>query len=89
MHTHTYTENASEMATKTISITEEAYELLSARKEPSESFSEIITKITGKASLLELAGTLSSKEAEELRSKIRARRLLMRARLRKTAGRLK
>ncbi|HIJ97599.1 TPA: antitoxin VapB family protein [archaeon] len=73
------------MATKTLSITEEAYERLSARKEPLESFSDVIIKITGRASLAELAGVLSRKEAAELRANIAARRKALRERLRKTA----
>ena len=73
------------MATKTLSITEEAYERLSARKELLESFSDVIIKMTGRASLAELAGVLSRKEAAELRANIAARRKALRERLRKTA----
>ena len=52
------------MATKTISITEEAYERLKSRKKENESFSDIINKITHKKSLFEIAGSLSGKESE-------------------------
>ena len=72
------------MATKTISITEDAYERLAVRKEPTESFSDIILKMTGKASLMELAGMLTNKEAGELRVNIAARRRALRARIRRT-----
>lgn len=54
------------MATKTITITNEAYERLSAFKESKESFSDVIKKITGKYSLLDLVGVLTSEEANEL-----------------------
>ena len=58
------------MATKTISITEDAYERLAAKKGPSESFIDVIVKITARRSLMELAGILSDKEADELRKNI-------------------
>lgn len=54
------------MATKTISITEDAYERLKVRKGAHESFSDVINKVTGKRSLMELAGILSKEEGEEL-----------------------
>ena len=59
------------MATKTISITEEAYERLRARKEANESFSDIINRITGKRSIMELAGILSEKEGGALMKTIK------------------
>lgn len=62
------------MATKTISITEEAYERLQARKKGGESFTEVINRITGKSSLLDYAGLLSAKEAKTLEEKIMANR---------------
>ncbi len=62
------------MATKTISITEEAYERLQARKKGRESFTEVINRITGKSSLLDYAGLLSAKEAKELEERIRNNR---------------
>ena len=55
------------MATKTISITEEAYERLAARKEGKESFSEVINKLAGNNSWLDLVGVFSKKEAAELK----------------------
>lgn len=59
------------MATKTISITEEAYERLKSRKKENESFSEIIKKITNKRSLLEIAGMLSEREANKVEKEIK------------------
>ena len=50
------------MATKTLSITEEAYERLSSKKRGKESFSEVINRITNKKSLLDFVGILSDKE---------------------------
>ena len=71
------------MATKTISITEEAYERLSVMKEKNESFTDVINKITGKRSLLELAGILSEEEADKLEKHIKERRLASRQRVNK------
>ena len=58
------------MATKTISITEDAYERLKSRKKGNESFSDVINKITAQRSLLELAGRLSSDEARAVEEQI-------------------
>ena len=55
------------MATKSITITNEAYERLAAFKGENESFSEVITKLTRKSSILDLVGLLSDKEAEDLK----------------------
>jgi predicted CopG family antitoxin len=76
------------MSTKTISITEEAYGRLASKKEPHESFSEIILKITGKTSLRDIAGVLTEKEASELRKHIKERREVMRRRMDTVADKL-
>ncbi len=55
------------MGTKTITITNEAYERLTTYKENKESFSDVIKKLTSKGSLFDLVGILSNKEAEELK----------------------
>ena len=55
------------MGTKTITITNEAYERLVTYKEQKESFSEVIKKITQKGSLFDLIGILTDKEAEKLK----------------------
>ena len=54
------------MATKTISITEEAYERLKAVKSDNESFSDIINKITKKTDIRKFFGILSKKAADEM-----------------------
>lgn len=77
------------MATKTISITEDAYERLASIKEKNESFSEVIARHFPKRSLLELVGTLTNKEAEELKSRIKEGRTLSRKRIEKIAEQLK
>ena len=66
------------MATKTITITEDAYERLVNLNDKNESFSDVIVKHFPKHSLLEIAGILTHKEADELRAHISAKRNLSR-----------
>ena len=77
MRTPTYTD----MATKTISLTEEAYERLKAKKKGHDSFSEVITRITKNKSLLHLAGLLTQEQAEHLEKTIAASRAASRKRM--------
>lgn len=58
------------MGTKNISISEEAYERLTALKKPNESFTEVVNRLTNKRSILELAGSLTEKEGDEIRREI-------------------
>jgi len=69
------------MATKSITITEDAYNRLAALKQENESFSEVIKRIVPRRSLLELAGILTEKEGEELKSIIKESRKRMRRRV--------
>jgi predicted CopG family antitoxin len=71
------------MATKTISITEEACSRLKARKENNESFSEVINKITNKVNILDFAGILSKKEVGVIDKNIKESRLRSRRRMNK------
>ncbi len=66
------------MATKSLTITNDAYERLAALKESKESFSDVITKLTRKNSLLDLVGLLSAGEGDELKKHIRELRKRMR-----------
>ena len=61
------------MATKTISITEDAYEYLAAAKKENESFSDVIERLLeGKRDLMSFAGILSDdKGFEQVRNDIR------------------
>lgn len=58
------------MATKTISLDEEAYERLKARKKEGESFSETVKRLAGERSWNEVIGILSENEAADLEAAI-------------------
>ncbi len=76
------------MATKTITITEEAYERLAMKKEINDSFSDVINKITGRTSIFDLVGILSSKEADEMKTNIKELRKRARRQVEKTVSEL-
>ncbi|MEK6855004.1 MAG: antitoxin VapB family protein [Nanoarchaeota archaeon] len=59
------------MSTKTISITEEAYKRLANLRKSNESFSEIISRITGRVKLSDFHGILSKESADELEKNIK------------------
>lgn len=59
------------MVTKTISITVDAYERLRSWKIDNESFSDVITRITSKRKLSEIAGILTEEEGKALERAIR------------------
>jgi predicted CopG family antitoxin len=58
------------MATKTISITEDAYRRLASLRKNNESFSEIIVEITGKTDFDQYFGILSKEAADEIEKSI-------------------
>jgi predicted CopG family antitoxin len=76
------------MGTKNISISEEAYERLAALKRPNESFTEVINRLARKRSILELVGTLTEEEGEEMRRSLEELRVASGKRIRSTAGRV-
>lgn len=55
---------------RTIRLTEDAYCQLKRRKRDDESFSDIVSRLVGERSLLDLAGILTDEEAAELREVI-------------------
>lgn len=77
------------MSVKTITITEDAYARLSTQKMPGESFSKVIKRITGTNSLMEIAGILSDKEADELRNAVKKIRKDVDEQVKKVAERLR
>ncbi|MDP1695502.1 MAG: antitoxin VapB family protein [archaeon] len=58
------------MATKNISITEDAYRRLAALRKGNESFSEIIITITKKGKLEDFCGILSEESANVMKRSI-------------------
>ncbi len=74
--------------TKTLTVSDEAYERLASRKEYGESFSSVIKKLTGKSTLMDLVGLFTEEEADELRKNIKKGRERSRKRLDETARRL-
>ncbi|WEL16470.1 RHH/copG family antitoxin [Halorhabdus sp. SVX81] len=59
---------------KSIRLSEEAYERLAAHKREEETFSEVVLRLAGERSLLDLAGILSDDEADTLRDAVAERR---------------
>lgn len=51
------------MGTKTIRLDDEAYERLKNQKSEGESFSDVVKRLAGERSLLDLAGILSDDQA--------------------------
>lgn len=64
------------IATKTISLDEEAYERLRAEKQDGESFSDVVKRLVGERSWLEVAGIWAddTEDIEEGRERSRERR---------------
>ena len=76
------------MGMKTIRLDDEAYERIAERKREGESFSDVVKRIAGERSLLELAGVLTDEETETMRETIDARRERSRERSEEIATRL-
>lgn len=74
-HTHMF------MATKTITIMEDAYEALSREKLPNESFSDVIRRVTKKSGgLEEFFGCITKEDADIIEREIAKQRELGRKR---------
>lgn len=58
------------MGTKTVSLTEEAYERLKAAKKEGESFSEVVNRISPGVRLEEYWGILDDEAGDELREAV-------------------
>jgi predicted CopG family antitoxin len=59
---------------KSIRLSDEAYERLAAHKEADETFSEVILRLAGERSLLDIAGVLDDEQADSVREAVEERR---------------
>ncbi len=62
------------VGSKTISLAEDAYEALSQMRQPGESFSEVVRRLTRTRSLADLTETMDEDAAESLAEAIEANR---------------
>jgi predicted CopG family antitoxin len=73
---------------KSIRLSEDAYERLAAHKREDETFSEVVLRLAGERSILDLAGVLSDAEADALRDAVDERRERRATELEETADRM-
>lgn len=76
------------MATKTIGIDEDTYERLKAEKREGESFSDVVDRLLGERSLVELAGLWDEETTAEIEGYVEEGRESSRARSDRVARRL-
>lgn len=62
------------MSTKTISLSEDAYNKLKALKKDNESFSDVVRKVTKTSNISKFHGVLSDDTADEIEESIRKNR---------------
>lgn len=74
------------MATKTISLAEDAYQALLRTKRPGESFSDTVRRITRRRSLTDLAGVMSREGADAVAAAVEANRRDRKERRRRELG---
>lgn len=58
------------MSTKTITVTEDAYEALSSLKQPRESFSDTILRVSKRKPLIDFFGVISRESANVMEQSI-------------------
>jgi predicted CopG family antitoxin len=63
-----------ETMSKSIRLSEAAYDRLAAHKREDETFSEVVLRLAGERSLTELAGVLDDEQTEDVRAAIEERR---------------
>jgi predicted CopG family antitoxin len=59
---------------KSIRLSEDAYERLAAHKREDETFSDVVLRLAGERSLMQLAGILTDEEADAMREAVEERR---------------
>ena len=62
------------LGSSNISISDEAYSRLVAQKKENESFTDVINRLTGNGSILDIAGVLSKSEGKEITLRIKKMR---------------
>ena len=77
------------MGTKNIAVSDEAYQMLKALKRPSESFTDVIERITRRSAVLDLAGIVSKTEAASIEKHVKNIRRQSSQRILSTAEGLK
>jgi predicted CopG family antitoxin len=73
---------------KSIRLSEDAYERLAAHKREGETFSDVVLRLAGERSLMELAGILTDDEADAMREAVEERRARRREDLENVADEL-
>ncbi len=68
------------MATKSITIEEDAYNMLKSWKERNESFSDVVRKLASRPKLTDFVGLLRGEQGERLEKVIREKRAASRKR---------
>lgn len=58
------------MPSRTLNVTEEAYDLLAALKQDRESFTDVIKRLAGERSLFDLVGVLDEDQARRLEARV-------------------
>ena len=77
------------MGTKTVSLSDDAYERLRRLKKENESFSDVVRRITAKVSLRDFHGALGEETAEEIEDTIKENRKIHRKNHEKKAEKIK
>lgn len=62
------------LPSRTLNVTEEAYDLLAALKKENESFTDVIKRLAGERSLTEILGVLDEAQAQKMQARIDAAR---------------
>jgi len=68
------------MGTRTIAVSDEVYERLRARKKPGESFTQMLDRLLGRPSFMELAGVMTPAQVDIIRKSVEEGRARSRAR---------
>lgn len=66
LYIHIHTQNVRKMGYKTISLSEDAYEILKKAKRESESFSQVVIRLASRRSLDEFVGCISKESISKL-----------------------